>query len=301
MRKDSIHGRFHGTVEADPHTEELIINGNRVRIIFADRPEQINYPSYGITNALLIDNTGARRTREKLEEHLRDGIAQVLLTSPADGIPNVVYGVNHENLDLDSEHIFCAASCTTNAIIPPLKVVEEAFGIAHGHIETIHAYTNDQNLLDNFHKKARRGRAAPLNMVLTETGAAHAIRKVLPALTGKLTSNAIRVPTPNVSLAVLNLTLNTPVTREHLNHILQQSALYGDLVEQIQYSSSPEFVSSDAIGSQAACVFDASATIVSHDGLSITLYCWYDNEYGYSCQVVRLAKHLAQVRRLMYY
>ncbi|MEL7248349.1 MAG: glyceraldehyde-3-phosphate dehydrogenase [Bacteroidota bacterium] len=301
LASDSVHGEFHGMVEVSADGHELIVNGNRIQLIFAGKPADIDYRDYGINGAVLIDNTGVWRDREGLSEHLRPGIAKVLLTAPAKGdIPNIVYGVNSPE-DRPSEQIFSAASCTTNAIAPVIDVVERAFGIEQGHIETIHAYTNDQNLLDNFHKKPRRGRGAPINMVLTSTGAATAVAKVLPQLAGKLTGNAIRVPTPNVSLAVLNLSLKTETDAKSLNEALREAALYGDLVEQIQYSTSTEYVSSNAVGNTCTSVLDAPSTIVSADGKQVVLYVWYDNEYGYTCQVVRLAKHIAGARRYRYY
>ena len=303
LQSDSVHGEFHGTVEVSPDGNELIVNGNRIRLIYAGSPTDINYEDYGIKNGIVIDNTGVWRDREALSQHLRPGIAHVLLTAPAKGdVPNIVYGVNQNDAcDYDEEKVFSAASCTTNAIAPVLKVVQDGFGIEKGHVETIHSYTNDQNLLDNFHKKPRRGRGAPVNMVLTSTGAAKAVTKVLPELAGKLTGNAIRVPTPNVSLAVLNLTLDTPTTAAALNERLMQAALYGDLVEQVQYSSSTEYVSSNAVGSTSTSVVDAPSTIVSVDGKNAVLYVWYDNEFGYTCQVLRLAKQIAKVRRFHYY
>ena len=301
LRKDSVHGKFRGTVLVDEATQELIINGNRVKIIFAAHPSEIDYTAYDINDALIIDNTGVWRDKEDLSKHLRPGASQVLFTAPGKGIPNIVYGVNHEALDIENEPIVCAASCTTNAIVPALQAINQTLGIARGHIETVHAYTNDQNLLDNFHKKERRGRAAALNLVITSTGAAEAVAKVLPELAGKLTGNAIRVPTPNVSLAIMNLNVNRETSIEEVNNIMREAALHGALVEQIQYSTSSELVSSDCVSSPAACVYDSPATIISEDNRNITLYCWYDNEYGYTCQVLRLAKHIASVRRLQYY
>ncbi len=301
LRKDSVHGRFRGTIEVDEATNELIINGNRVKIIFAGHPSEIDYTDFGINDGLIIDNTGVWRDKESLSQHLRPGITQVLFTAPGKGIPNIVYGVNHENMDIENENVVCAASCTTNAIVPILTVLNKTLGVERGHIETVHSYTNDQNLLDNFHKKERRGRAAALNLVITSTGAAEAVAKVLPELAGKLTGNAIRVPTPNVSLAILNLQVSRETSIAEVQKLLKEASLHGDLVEQIQYSDSHELVSSDCVSTSASTVYDAPATIISDDKRNITLYCWYDNEYGYTCQVLRLAKHIAKVRRLMYY
>ncbi|MCL4131624.1 UNVERIFIED_CONTAM: hypothetical protein GTU68_047564 [Idotea baltica] len=297
---DSVHRDFLGTVKTDLENKALIINGTTVFMISASNPEEIDYTKFGIKDALIIDNTGAFRDSVALSRHLKaKGASKVLITAPAKGVPNIVHGVNHKQNDPDKIDVFSAASCTTNAITPILKVLEDNFGIKKGHLETIHAYTNDQNLVDNMHSKYRRGRAAALNMVITETGAGTAVAKAIPILEGKLTSNAIRVPVPNGSLAILNLQLRRPVTKDVINAILKQNALEGDLVEQIKYSLDNELVSSDIIGSTAPAIFDSKATIT--DGDSVVLYVWYDNEYGYSHQVMRLAKHIAKVRRFTYY
>jgi glyceraldehyde 3-phosphate dehydrogenase len=297
---DSVHGNFLGTVKIDAENNALIINGTTVHVISANNPEDIDYTKYGINKALIIDNTGAFTKKETLSRHLKaKGASKVLLTAPGKGIPNIVHGVNHTQHLPDKVDIFSAASCTTNAITPILKILEDNFGIKKGHLETIHAYTNDQNLVDNMHKKYRRGRAAALNMVITETGAGAAVAKAIPILAGKLTSNAIRVPVPNGSLAILNLQLRTEVTKDVINAIIKQHAIEGDLVEQIKYSIDNELVSSDIIGTTAPAIFDSKATIADKE--SVVLYVWYDNEYGYSHQVMRLAKHIAKVRRFTYY
>ena len=302
LRYDSVHGDFEGSVQADVENNALIINGTTVHIITANAPEEIDYTKYGIEDALVIDNTGAFTTEEALKRHLvSKGVNKVLLTAPGKGVPNIVYGVNHNDYNPDKVDIYSAASCTTNAITPILQVVEETLGVVKGHLETIHAYTNDQNLVDNMHKKYRRGRAAALNMVITETGAGSAVAKALPSLAGKLTSNAIRVPVPNGSLVVLNLEVAKPTSIEEVNGIMRKYALEGELVEQIKYSLNNELVSSDIVGTSAPSIFDSNATIVSGDGKNIVLYVWYDNEYGYSHQVIRLAKYIAKVRRYTYY
>lgn len=303
LRTDSVHGNFPGTVIEDLENKALIINGHTVHMIDAKNPEDVDYTKYGIDNALLIDNTGVFRDDVELSRHLQaKGITKVLLTAPAKGnVPNVVHGVNHETVDTKNGQIFSAASCTTNAIMPILYVIDKELGIQKGHIETVHSYTNDQNLLDNYHKKYRRGRSAALNMVITETGAESALKKVLPHLAGKFTANSVRVPTPNVSLAILNLNINKEVTRDEVNEIIRKYALNGALVEQIQYAFSNELVSSDVIGNPCPSVYDSNATIISPDKRSIVLYVWYDNEYGYTRQVIRFAKHIAEVRRAIYY
>jgi glyceraldehyde 3-phosphate dehydrogenase len=294
LRRDSIHGHFEGILTVDEEENAIIANGNMIHIIYSDAPETLDYRQYGIHNAILIDNTGKWRDRDGLGRHLKaPGIAKVILTAPGKGdIPNVVAGVNNE-LITQSEQIFSAASCTTNAIVPVMKAINDRFGIVHGHMETCHSYTNDQNLIDNYHKSSRRGRSAPLNMVITETGAAKAVAKVIPELSGKLTGNAIRVPTPNVSLAILNLELAQQVSVEEINGYLRGISLNSPLQNQIDYTNSPEVVSSDFVGSRHAGIIDSLSTIA--EGKRCVLYVWYDNEFGYSCQVVRMLQKMAGV------
>ncbi|PCE63646.1 glyceraldehyde-3-phosphate dehydrogenase [Sediminicola luteus] len=302
LKIDSVHRDFSGTVEINADKKALIINGTTVHIISAAQPEDIDYTQYGIQDALIIDNTGAFRDEVALGRHLKSkGAAKVLLTAPGKGVPNIVHGVNHTDFNPDIVNIWSAASCTTNAITPVLKVMEDTLGVEGGHLETIHAYTNDQNLVDNMHSKYRRGRAAALNMVITETGAGKAVAKALPSLAGKLTSNAIRVPVPNGSLAILNLNFKKEVTVDAINALVKKYALEGGLVEQIKYSINNELVSSDIMGSSAPSIFDSHATLVGNDNKSAVLYIWYDNEYGYSHQVIRLAKYISKVRRFTYY
>ena len=302
LRNDSVHGAFKGTVIEDLENKNLIINGQIVQMINASNPEDIDYTEYGINNALIIDNTGVFTNREALSRHLKaKGAEKVLLTAPGKEIPNVVYGINQGTLDVESETIYSAASCTTNAISPILKVINDKYGVVKGHIETVHAYTNDQNLLDNMHKKPRRGRSAAVNMVITSTGAGNAVTKVIPELKDKLTANAVRVPTPNGSLAILSLELTNYTSIDEVNAIIKDAALNGELVNQIYYSFDPELVSSDIIGNTCCSVFDSNATIVSKDGKNVVLYAWYDNEFGYTKQVIRLAKYVTKVRRAIYY
>ena len=299
LRRDSVHGAFDGTIRVDEERQSFVANGNEVRVIYADSPDSIDYTEYGISNAIVVDNTGVWRDEEGLSLHLKSkGVSKVILTAPGKGsLKNFVAGINHGIID-DSDTIISAASCTTNAIAPPLKAMDDEYGIVAGHVETVHAYTNDQNLIDNYHKAGRRGRSAPLNMVLTETGAAKAVGKVLPQLEGKLTGNAIRVPTPNVSMAILNLTLARDTNAEEVNEFMRNQALHSPLRKQIDYSNSPEVVSSDFVGSRHACVFDAQATIVN--GNQAVLYLWYDNEFGYSCQVHRIVEQIAGIHYAVY-
>ncbi|MGB1140650.1 MAG: glyceraldehyde-3-phosphate dehydrogenase, partial [Halioglobus sp.] len=299
LRRDSVHGAFEGTIRVDQERQSFVANGNEIKVIYADSPSDIDYTEYGIDNAILIDNTGVWRDEAGLSQHLESkGVSKVILTAPGKGsLKNVVAGINHDIID-SSDRIISAASCTTNAIAPPLKAMDDEYGIVAGHVETVHAYTNDQNLIDNYHKAERRGRSAPLNMVLTETGAAKAVGKVLPQLEGKLTGNAIRVPTPNVSMAILNLTLKEATTREAIVEFMRAQALHSPLRKQIDYSASPEIVSSDFVGSRHACIFDAKATIVN--GNQAVLYLWYDNEFGYSCQVHRILEQMAGIDYMVY-
>lgn len=302
LRNDSVHGAFKGSVIEDLSSKTLNINGQIVQMIDASSPEEIDYTLYGIKNALVIDNTGVFTTREALSRHLKSkGVAKVLLTAPGKEVPNIVYGINQGTLDVENETIYSAASCTTNAITPILKVVNDKLGIVKGHIETVHAYTNDQNLLDNMHKKPRRGRSAAINMVITSTGAGSAVTKVIPELKDKLTANAVRVPTPNGSLAILSLELEKSTSVEEVNALIKDAALNGDLVNQIYFSFDPELVSSDIIGNTCCSVFDSNASIVSKDGKNVVLYSWYDNEFGYTKQVIRLAKYISKVQRAIYY
>ena len=292
LRRDSVHGPFNGTITVDTEKNLIIANGNAIQVIYSNSPSSIDYTTWGISDALIVDNTGNWRDDEGLRQHLSaKGAARVLLTAPGKGaIKNIVFGINNDTIT-DSDDIVSAASCTTNAITPVLKVIQEQYGIEYGHVETVHSYTNDQNLIDNFHKGDRRGRSAALNMVLTETGAAKAVSKAIPELEGKLTGNAIRVPTPDVSMAILNLTLKKPVDRESLNTHLREASLHTELRQQIDYIESPEVVSTDFLGSHRAGIVDGLATIASDN--HAVVYVWYDNEYGYSHQVVRIIEQLS--------
>ena len=294
LERDSVHGGFLGSVSVDEDNNGLLINGRFIQVIYAKDPSEIDYTDYGIENALVIDNTGVFKDEAGLGKHLQSkGVNKVLLTAPAGGdIKNVVYGVNNDTVGEDT--IVSAASCTTNAITPTLKVLNDKYGIENGHVETIHSFTNDQNLIDNYHKADRRGRSAVLNMVITSTGAAKAVGKALPELSGKLTGNAIRVPTPNVSLAILNLNLKTaPESCEALNEFMRDTANSHAWQSQIAYTDSNEAVSTDFVGTKHVGIVDAQATIVTDN--HATVYIWYDNEVGYSTQVLRLATQMAGI------
>ena len=294
LRQDSVHGTFSSSIEINEKELYIIINGQK--IYFFDNETKYNLKQHGINNALLIDNTGVYKDYESLKTHLKiDGINKVLLTAPGSGIPNIVYGVNQSTIDINTDTIISAASCTTNAIAQILKVINDNNTIEKGHIETIHAYTNDQNLLDNMHSKSRRGRSAAINMVITSTGAGKAVTKVIPELKNKLTANAIRIPTPNGSLAIISLDLKNQMSVELINELIRQAALDGPLVNQIKFSMNTELVSSDIVGMAGAAIFDAPSTIVSNNQKNVILYVWYDNEFGYTKQVIRLAKYISKV------
>ena len=294
LRRDSVHGSFEGTIRIDEEANTITANGVQVQVIYSDNPATIDYTTYGINNALVVDNTGRWRDAEGLSQHVQSkGVARVLLTAPGKGdLKNIVHGINQGTIE-DTDQIVSAASCTTNAITPVLKAINDKFGVVHGHVETVHSFTNDQNLIDNFHKGDRRGRSAALNMVITETGAAKAVAKALPELLGKLTGSSIRVPTPDVSLAILNLSLENGTTKDEVNNYLREMSLHSDLRKQIDYIDSPEVVSTDFVGSRRAGIVDGLATISNDKNL--VLYVWYDNEFGYSCQVVRVMEEMAGV------
>lgn len=294
LRRDSVHGPFNGSITVDNERKAIKANGGFIQVIYANHPSEIDYTQYGIENAIIVDNTGMWRDEAGLSQHLQaKGAAKVLLTAPGKGsIKNIVHGVNHKDI-LSSDTILSAASCTTNAITPVLKAIDEEYGIEHGHVETVHSFTNDQNLIDNYHKAERRGRAATLNMVITETGAAKAVSKAYPQLAGKLTGNAIRVPTPNVSMAILNLHLKSSTDKENLNTFLRNTSLFSDLQRQIDYTASTEIVSTDLVGTRAPGIVDSQATIVADN--RATLYIWYDNEFGYSCQVMAVVTDMAEL------
>ncbi|CAM5435487.1 glyceraldehyde-3-phosphate dehydrogenase [Streptomyces spiroverticillatus] len=293
LRRDSVHGQFQGTITVDEDNDTIIANGNEIKVIYSDDPTKVDYTEYGIKDAILIDNTGRWRDREGLAQHLRPGVSKVVLTAPGKGdVPNIVHGVNHDTIKPDDEIISCA-SCTTNAIVPPLKAMADEYGVLSGHVETVHSFTNDQNLLDNYHGSDRRGRSAPLNMVITETGAASAVAKALPDLKARITGSSIRVPVPNVSIAILNLRLERETTREEVLDHLRDVSLNSPLKRQIDFISAPDAVSSDFVGSRHSSIIDAGALKVEGD--DAILYLWYDNEFGYSCQVIRVVQHVSGV------
>lgn len=301
LRTDSTYGKFMGTVVVDYEKDALIINGTAVRFISADSLKNIDYTNFDISEALIIDNSVSFSSKAALTKHLSTkGVAKALLTAPGSKIPNVVHGVNHLEYSPEVTEIYAAASCTTNAIAPILKVVNDSLGIVKGHLETIQPYTNDENLTDRVPRKYQNEKSAGLNMSIEQTDIGNAIAKVLPSLKGKLTSNSIRVQGPKASLAILNIEIQNKTSVNGLNTILKKYVLEGDLVEQIKYALNKEIEASDIMGAAAPSIYDSKATIVSNNGKNIVLYIWYDNECGYVHQVIRLAKYIAKVRRYTY-
>ena len=293
LERDSVHGWIDGSVVVDKANSGIVANGRFIKVIYAADPSEIDYTSYGIDNALIIDNTGKWKDEAGLGKHLQSkGAKKVLLTAPASGdIKNIVYNVNDDTIGSDT--IVSAASCTTNAITPTLKLLNDKYGIENGHMETIHAFTNDQNLVDNHHKAERRGRAATLNMVMTSTGAAKAVSKAIPELKGKLSGSSVRVPTPNVSLAILNLNFKNPVnSSDELNAFIKEASQSEQWQAQIAYSDSDEAVSTDFVGCEKVAIWDAKSTLAQEN--RAVMYLWYDNEMGYSTQVLRVAETMAK-------
>ena len=282
LRRDSVHGPFDGTITIDEANNTITANGNLIRVIYSNDPASVDYTSTASRTPCWWTTPASGVTPKVWVSTSRPGVARVVLTAPGKGeLKNIVHGINHGDITADDK-IISAASCTTNAIVPVLKAVNDQYGIVNGHVETVHSYTNDQNLIDNFHKGSRRGRSAALNMVITETGAATAAAKALPVLKGKLTGNAIRVPTPNVSMAILNLNSEKATSRDEISEYLRQMAMHSDLQKQIDFVNSQEVVSTDFVGSRHAGVVDAEATICNDN--RVVLYVWYDNEFGYSCR-----------------
>ena len=288
---------FDGNIVVDEENETILANGTLIKIIYSNDPSQVDYTAHGIDDAIIVDNTGIWRDEEGLSKHLAcPGASKVIRTAPGKGsVKNIVYGVNSDAI-LPEDTVVSAASWTTNAITPVLEVIGDQFGVENGHDEMVDSFTaDDQNLIDNYHKGSRRGRAAGLQMAPTETGAAKAVSKALPEFAGKLSGNAIRVPTPNVSMAVLNLNLERETTVDELNAFLRETSLHSSLRNQVDYIHSPEVVSTDFVGSKRAGIVDGLATIV--DGKRAVVYVWYDNEFGYSCQVIRCVAQMAEIHQ----
>ncbi|MDN4072639.1 glyceraldehyde-3-phosphate dehydrogenase [Fictibacillus terranigra] len=283
IKYDSIHGRFDGEVTA--HEGYLMVSGQKVLLLNSRDPRELPWKGLGID--IVIEATGKFKTKETAGYHLQAGAKKVIITAPGkDEDITIVMGVNDSDYKADEHHIISNASCTTNCLAPVVKVLDEQFGIESGMMTTIHAYTNDQRNIDNPHKDLRRARACGQSIIPTSTGAAKAISKVLPHLTGKLNGMSLRVPTPNVSLVDLVVDLKTDVTEEMINDALK-AASEGSLNGILGYSEQP-LVSIDYNGNEHSSIIDGLTTMVI-ENKKVKVLAWYDNEWGYSCRVVDLA------------
>jgi len=282
-----VHGRAGQTVEA---TEKaLIIDGKHINITAIRNPAEIPWKAYGVD--IVLECTGLFTDKEKAELHLQAGAKKVILSAPGKAVDKtIVMGVNDKEYDPKKHHVISNGSCTTNCLAPLAKVVHDNFGIKKGLMTTIHSYTNDQNILDLPHKDLRRARAAALNMIPTTTGAAKAISEVIPALAGKLHGLAVRVPTPNVSLVDVTFELAKNVTAKEVNEAFKAASL-GELRGILGYSEEP-LVSCDYNGSSLSSTIDAEYTTVI-DGNMVKILSWYDNEWGFSCRMLDLARQIA--------
>ncbi|MBE0597244.1 MAG: type I glyceraldehyde-3-phosphate dehydrogenase [Desulfuromonadales bacterium] len=287
LKYDSVHGIFAGSVESD--AENLIVNGKKIRVLKERDPAALPWKALGVQ--VVIESTGHFTDRDKAEKHLQAGASKVIISAPGKGVDlTVCMGVNEKDYDSASHHVISNASCTTNCLAPVAKVLLEQFGIVHGLMTTIHAYTNDQQILDLPHKDLRRARAAALSMIPTTTGAAKAVSLVLPQLKGKLDGMAVRVPTPNVSVVDLVVQTEKKTTAEEVNAAMKQAA-DGPLKGILEYCDLP-LVSKDFNGNPASSILDALSTAVI-GGTMVKTLAWYDNEWGYSNRILDLARFVA--------
>ena len=284
---DSVYGRFAGSVEAQ--ADAIVVNG--ARIVTPQQADPADLPWNDLAVDVVIESTGRFRSRADAEKHLAAGAKKVIVSAPAkEPDVTVALGVNFETYDPDRHNVISNASCTTNCLAPVAKVLHDAFGIRHGLMTTVHAYTGDQQLLDGPHKDPRRARAAAVNLVPTSTGAAKAIGLVVPELEGKLHGFAVRVPVPTGSLVDLTVEVERPTSVDEINALFADVADEGDLEGILRYSEEP-LVSSDIVKSPYSATFDAPLTAVI-DGTQVKVVAWYDNEWGYSNRLVELAQRV---------
>jgi glyceraldehyde 3-phosphate dehydrogenase (phosphorylating) len=287
LKYDSVFGRFPGEVAVSANG--LTVDGDELRFLAERDPADLPWKELGAE--IVIESTGIFTTREKAAAHLEAGAQKVIISAPAkDEDVTIVLGVNEDTYDPANHNVISNASCTTNCVAPMAKVIDDAFGIQQGFMTTVHAYTNDQSILDLPHKDLRRARAAAVNIIPTSTGAAKATGLVLPQLKGKLDGMALRVPVPDGSVTDLVATVGREVTKEEVNAAFKAASESGPLAGKLVYTEDP-IVSSDIVGSDASCTFDASATMVM--GNQIKAIGWYDNEWGYSNRLVDLAALVA--------
>ena len=286
LKYDTMYGKFKGTIEVEE--DGFILNGKKIKVVAHRDPAEIPWVDLGVE--LVVDSTGAFRDREGLSKHINSGAKKVIVTAPAKGEDiTIVMGVNEDKYDPENHHIISNASCTTNCLAPVAKVILENFGIQKGLMTTIHAYTNDQQILDKRHKDLRRARAAAANIVPTTTGAAKAVALVLPELKGKLNGFAVRVPVPTVSLVDVVFEVEKETTAEEVNKVLKEAS-EGKLKGILGYSEEP-LVSSDYVGDPRSSIVDGLSTMVI--GNMVKVVSWYDNEWGYSERVLDLVKLVA--------
>ena len=286
LKYDSVHGKYPGAVSADG--DNIVVDGKKFKVLAEKDPAKL--PWKDLNAQLVIEGTGIFTSREKLMLHIQAGAKKVLLTAPAkDEIDaTVVLGVN-DNVLTGKEQFLSNASCTTNCLAPMVKVLNDAFGVDHGYMTTIHSYTNDQRLLDLPHKDLRRARAAALSIIPTTTGAAKTVGKVIPALKGKLDGFSLRVPTPDASITDFVAVLKKPATKEDVNAAMKNAAATS--MKGILEYTEDELVSTDIIGNEHSCIFDSKLTMAQ--GSTVKVFGWYDNEWGFSCRVVDLLKRIA--------
>ena len=289
LRYDSDYGRF--PAEVTDGEGCFSIEGHDVHVFEEDDPAEINWGAVGVD--VVVESTGAFRSRETAGQHLRDSVRKVIISAPGkDEDWMVILGVNQDEYDPARHHVISAGSCTTNCVVPVVKVLHDAFGIERGLMTTIHAYTRDQNLVDSKHSDLRRARAAGLNIVPTSTGAAGAVAQIVPELKGKLTGIAYRVPTPTVSVVDLATDLVTSASAEEINAAFEAAA--DGPMKGILYAESQELVSTDFKSHPGSSIFDLPATMVVDGGRMAKTMAWYDNEYGYSCRLADLCALLAE-------
>lgn len=288
LKYDSVHGTLQAKVEVT--SEGLVINGDSIKVLALKDPSQLPWKDLGVE--VVIESTGKFTDAEKARAHVTAGARKVILSAPGKNEDvTLVMGVNETAYDPAKHQIISNASCTTNCLAPVAKVLIDSFGIKHGFMTTIHAYTNDQVILDFPHKDLRRARAAGLSMIPTSTGAAKAIGLVIPALKGKLDGIAIRVPTPNVSIVDLVVETEKPTSKEEVNAAFKRASQQGPLAKYLEYSEEP-LVSKDFNGNPKSAIFDAPQTFVQ-GGTLVKVLAWYDNEWGYSCRLLDLLEYVA--------
>src|SRR5438093_4342213 len=291
LKYDSVHGHFGGTVEARGDT--LVVNGKQIKVFAVREPEKLPWKDSGVE--LVLESTGRFTDREAAAKHLTAGAKKVVISAPAKGEDiTIVMGVNHQKYDAARHHVISNASCTTNCLVPVVKVVMDHWGFRHGYMVTVHSYTNDQQILDLPHKDLRRARAAALNIIPTTTGAAKATGLVIPEVKGKIDGTSLRVPTPDVSVVELIADVEKPTTVEAVNAAFKQAAASGPLKGILETSDEP-LVCTDYIGSLFSSVIDTMSTAVI-DGTLVHISSWYDNEMGYSARCVDLLAYIGKRR-----